>query len=69
MDFKQFALLLVVLCSISISQIDAFPSGAPSSQCRAMIPYHNVYAQMSLAPYRITTNRQYYTTGQATTSK
>ena len=70
MDFRQFVLLLVVLCSISIGQIDAYPSGVPLSQCGSMMPVaHGVEAQASLAPYVITTEGQYYTTGQRTMSK
>ena len=67
MQFQGLILAVIALCGVS--HVDAYPSGAPSGQCAAMMPSHGVVAQNSLVPYMITTDSQYYTTGQRKMSK
>ena len=67
--YKGFALLAMAAAFCGVSRVDAYPAGAPATQCGPMAPGHGVTAQNSLAPYTVTTDSQYYMPGQMRTSE
>ena len=67
---KVFAAYLMIALICNHGVVDAYGTGAPPFQCGPMSPSgHGAIPQASLAPYTVTTDSQYYTTGQMRTSK